>query len=174
MSVNRSDLIAHLGRTRFSLGDAAGARRDAESIARFLKERYGAEVWGIGSLFEEFRPFRKDSDIDLVAKGIPADRYFEILAEVEDQTSFSVDLIPWEEANDLIREIVFTSGSGCEAPGIPAGSSDGYTMRARASILHDFYSGIERIFVRIAQELDSVRPAVIRGLKNGVLNLRNC
>jgi len=47
-------------------------------------------------------------------------------------------------------------------------------MRARASILHDFYSGIERIFVRIAQELDSVRPAVIRGLKNGVLNLRNC
>jgi predicted nucleotidyltransferase len=110
MSVNRSDLIAHLSRTRFSPGDASGARRDAENIARFLKDRYGAEVWGIGSLFEELRPFRKGSDIDLVAKGIPTDRFFEVLAEVEDQTKFSVDLIPWEGANDLIREIVLTSG----------------------------------------------------------------
>jgi hypothetical protein len=110
MSVKRSDLIAHLGRTRFSPGDAPRARRDAQAIARFLKDRYGAEVWGIGSLFEELRPFRKGSDIDLVARGIPSERFFEVLAEGEDQTSFSVDLIPWEEANDLIHEIVLASG----------------------------------------------------------------
>ena len=110
MSVNRSDLIAHLRRTRFSPGDASGARRDAQSIARFLKDGYGAEVWGIGSLFEELRSFRKGSDIDLVAKGIPADRFFEVLVEVEDQTPFAVDLIPWEEASDLIREIALASG----------------------------------------------------------------
>ena len=110
MSVNRIDLIAYLGRTRFAPGDAAGARRDAKGIAGFLKDRYGAEVWGIGSLFEELRPFRRGSDIDLVAKGIPRDRFFEVLAEVEGSTSFSVDLIPWEEANDLIREIVLESG----------------------------------------------------------------
>ena len=61
-------------------------------------------------MFEELRPFRKGSDIDLVAKGIPTDRFFKVLAEVQDQTQFSVDLIPWEEANDLIREIVITSG----------------------------------------------------------------
>ena len=110
MSVNRTDLIAYLGRTRFAPGDATGARRDAKGIARFLKDRYGAEVWGIGSLFEKLRPFRRGSDIDLVAKGIPRDRFFEVLAEVEGSTSFSVDLIPWEEANDLIREIVLESG----------------------------------------------------------------
>jgi hypothetical protein len=95
MSVNRTDLLAHLARTRFGPGDVQAARRDAEGIARLLKERYGAEVWGIGSLFENLRPFRRGSDIDLVAKGIPRDRFFEILAEVEGSTSFSVDLIPW-------------------------------------------------------------------------------
>jgi hypothetical protein len=110
MSVNRSDLIAHLQRTRFSPGDASGARQDADRIAKFLKDRYDAEVWGIGSLFEELRPFRRGSDIDLVAKGIPAERFFEVLAEVEVQTAYSVDLIPWEAANDLIREIVHTTG----------------------------------------------------------------
>jgi hypothetical protein len=31
-------------------------------------------------------------------------------------------------------------------------------MRARASILHDFYCGIERIFMRIAQELNGGVP----------------
>jgi hypothetical protein len=110
MTVNRSDLIAHLGRTRFAPGDVSGAKGDAERIARFLKDRYGTEVWGIGSLFEEMRPFRKGSDIDLVARGIPKDRFFEVLGEVEGLTSFPVDLIPWEEANDLVREIVRTSG----------------------------------------------------------------
>ena len=110
MSVDRSDLIAHLARTRFAPGDVSSARRDAENIARFLKDRYGAEVWGIGSLFEELHPFRKGSDIDLVVRGLPTDTFFEILAEVENQTEVPVDLIPWEEANNLVREIVRVSG----------------------------------------------------------------
>ena len=45
-----------------------------------------------------------------------------------------------------------------EHAGVPIGSKDGYMMRARASILHDFYGGIERIFVRIAQELNGGVP----------------
>ncbi len=45
-----------------------------------------------------------------------------------------------------------------EHAGVPIGSEDGYMMRARASILHDFYGGIERIFVRIAQELNGGVP----------------
>ena len=43
-----------------------------------------------------------------------------------------------------------------EHAGVPMGTADGYLMRARASILHDFYGGIERIFVRIAQELNDL------------------
>lgn len=31
---------------------------------------------------------------------------------------------------------------------------DTFSLRARGSILHDFYSGIERVFVRIAEELN--------------------
>ena len=35
---------------------------------------------------------------------------------------------------------------------------DIYSLRARGSILHDFYNGIERIFVRIASELNGGVP----------------
>jgi hypothetical protein len=102
--------MAHLRRTRFAAGDAPAALVDAERVAAVLKERFGAEVWGIGSLFEHIRPFRKGSDIDLVVKGIPKDRFFEALAEAAKSTSFAVDLIPWEDANELVREIVRDAG----------------------------------------------------------------
>ena len=39
----------------------------------------------------------------------------------------------------------------------PAGD-DTFSLRARASILHDFYVGTERIFVRIAEELNGGVP----------------
>jgi hypothetical protein len=110
VAMQRSMLLAHLRRTRFAPGDAAAARRDAERIAGHLKKRYGAEVWGIGSLFEKLRPFRIDSDIDLVARGIPRDRFFDAVAEVESLTRWDVDLIPWEDAHDLVREIVREAG----------------------------------------------------------------
>ena len=35
---------------------------------------------------------------------------------------------------------------------------DTFTLRARGSVLHDFYSGIERVFVRIAEELNGGVP----------------
>jgi hypothetical protein len=35
---------------------------------------------------------------------------------------------------------------------------DTFSLRARASILHDFYTGVERIFVRIAEELNGGVP----------------
>ena len=37
-------------------------------------------------------------------------------------------------------------------------SDDTFTLRARGSMLHDFYSGIERVFVRIAEELNGGVP----------------
>ena len=110
MAVDRSDLIAHLRRTRFSPGDKLAGRRDAELIASFLRKRNGAGVWGIGSLFEGIRPFRKGSDIDLSVKGIPKECFFEALAEVRCLTDFDVDLIPLDHANDLMREIVRDRG----------------------------------------------------------------
>ena len=35
---------------------------------------------------------------------------------------------------------------------------DSYSLRARGSILHDFYSGIERVFTRVAEELNGGVP----------------
>lgn len=35
---------------------------------------------------------------------------------------------------------------------------DSFTLRARGSMLHDFYGGIERVFVRIAEELNGGVP----------------
>lgn len=40
----------------------------------------------------------------------------------------------------------------------PREPDDSYGTRARASILHDFYTGIERIFVRVAEELNGGVP----------------
>ena len=36
--------------------------------------------------------------------------------------------------------------------------SDTVTLRARGSILHDFYGGVERVFLRIAEEVDGNSP----------------
>ena len=110
MPVDRSELLSHLHRTRFAPGDVAGARRDAQRIAAYLQDAFGAEVWGIGSVFEALRDFRTGSDIDLVAKGIPAARFLDALATAEGMTTFDLDLIPWERANELVREIVRESG----------------------------------------------------------------
>jgi hypothetical protein len=49
-----------------------------------------------------------------------------------------------------------------EHAGVPGGNTDVYMLRARASILHDFYSAVERIFVRIAQELNGGVPGTER------------
>ena len=35
---------------------------------------------------------------------------------------------------------------------------DTFTLRARGSILHDFYNGVERVLVRIAEELNGGVP----------------
>lgn len=37
-------------------------------------------------------------------------------------------------------------------------TNDSASLRARGSILHDFYTGTERIFIRIAEELDGGTP----------------
>jgi hypothetical protein len=44
---------------------------------------------------------------------------------------------------------------------VPAGSNtpDSYILRAKASIMHDFYTGVERIFIRIAQQLGGGIPS---------------
>ena len=108
--MDRSELLLHLRKTRFAPGDEQKARAAASRVADVLKKQYGAEVYGIGSLFESIRPFMNSSDIDLVVKGIPAKKFIRASAEAVESSDFEVNLIPWETANALIREIVEKSG----------------------------------------------------------------
>ncbi len=79
------------------------AINDAAKIAGYLREIYGCgDVYLIGSLLDKER-FSEKSDIDFVVKGLPKDRYFYLLAEIRDITDFAIDIIPYEDANELIK-----------------------------------------------------------------------
>lgn len=56
------------------------------------------------------RDFSRRSDIDLVVRGIPARDFFLISGEAAYLTDFRLDIIPYEDANDLIREAVRERG----------------------------------------------------------------
>ena len=86
------------------------AYADAQRLAQVLKEKYGCtRVVGIGSTFNE-KEFTEHSDIDLVAFGLPAQKYFSISAAIGRLTSFEVDLIPAEDARPLTRKLVEEEG----------------------------------------------------------------
>ena len=86
------------------------AMNDAKKIAGFLKDNYRCgDIYLVGSLLDK-ESFSLNSDIDLVVKGMPKDKYFSILAEIRDITRFPVDIIPYEDANNLMRETVEKEG----------------------------------------------------------------
>lgn len=86
------------------------ARNDAHRIAEFLTEYYGCrEIYLIGSALSE-EDFNAQSDIDLVVKGLPADKYFEALTKIRDLTEYEFDLIPYEDANALLKKRVAEEG----------------------------------------------------------------
>ena len=58
---------------------------------------------------------------------------------------------------EIESELAGLEALGSEWSGAPR-HEDTYSLRARGSILHDFYTGIERIFVRIAAELNGGVP----------------
>ena len=64
-------------------------------------------------------------------------------------------------AAEVTNELASLERLAAELAGAPSGS-DTYSLRARGSILHDFYSGVERIFVRIAGELNGGVPQAER------------
>src|SRR3990170_8057214 len=83
---------------------------DASKIAGYLRDKHGCgEIYLIGSILDNER-FDEKSDIDFVVKGLPKDRYFYILAEIRDITCFAVDIIPYDDANALIKNTVEKEG----------------------------------------------------------------
>ena len=60
-------------------------------------------------------------------------------------------------AAEVESELSSLGALEAELASAPPGD-DTYALRARGSILHDFYNGIERVFVRIARELNGGVP----------------
>ena len=102
--------IEYLSSRRTDASAKRAALADARRIAEYLSVRCKAVVFGIGSLFDPDRAFGPNSDIDLVVQGIPPERFFSITAVAASLTSFDVDIIPLEEADELIKQRVDASG----------------------------------------------------------------
>ncbi|MHA1522647.1 MAG: nucleotidyltransferase family protein [Promethearchaeota archaeon] len=84
----------------------------ARKIAIFLKKEYNlTEIYLIGSLSSE-RTISSHSDIDLVVKGIPDEKYFSILAKIYDEMPGDVklDLISFESARSSLQEKAIHEG----------------------------------------------------------------
>ncbi|MEW6750674.1 MAG: hypothetical protein AB1505_06820 [Candidatus Latescibacterota bacterium] len=60
-------------------------------------------------------------------------------------------------AAEIETELGYLRRLGQERREAPT-STDTFSLRSRASILHDFYTGAERVFVRIAEELNGGVP----------------
>lgn len=60
-------------------------------------------------------------------------------------------------AAEMESELATMTSLGEELANAPQGT-DSYSLRARGSILHDFYNGVERVFLRIARELNGGVP----------------
>jgi predicted nucleotidyltransferase len=76
----------------------------AKSAAGVLSKTFGAtRVVLFGSVMEPGR-FNRRSDIDLAVDGLPSSRYFAALGELMRTSPFSIDLVPIEEANPLMKE----------------------------------------------------------------------
>lgn len=60
-------------------------------------------------------------------------------------------------AREIELEIESIEQLGAELSAAPT-SADTFALRARGSILHDLYTGIERVFVRLADEINGGVP----------------
>jgi len=68
-------------------------------------------------------------------------------------------------AAEIESELAALAALGEEFANTPKGDET-YSVRARGSILHDFYNGVERVFLRIARELNGGVPATNRRFRS--------
>ncbi len=166
--------------------DQADALAVAHACAERLRTQYGAKrVIVFGSLTGE-TPWHSRSDIDLAVEGLAPELFWRAWAELDDllPSGLSVDLVPLETAGPALRarimgEVPMPADPVERLKGLIAdelaslervarsteaglaGLSDEPTqveLRGLASYVHEFYTGIESIFERIAIELGESLP----------------
>ena len=85
------------------------AQEEARRIAATLREKDPGVrlIWGFGSVFETYRPFRMDSDIDLAIEGGDIVR----LSSVAEDSAFKVDLVDIAGCDDQFARSIRTRGT---------------------------------------------------------------
>lgn len=83
----------------------------ASKAARLLRDEFTAsEVFMFGSL-ARYKGFTLWSDIDLAARGIPPERFFEAVGVVTGLSAeFKIDLIELESCPEALHERIVTEG----------------------------------------------------------------
>ena len=154
------------------------ARKTAEACVRLLQERFGARrviLFGslaVGGIWHE------RSDIDLAVEGVAPEEFLAAYSACRDvlPPGLEIDLIPLERAYPELRarilgevkmpedpiaalkalvedELVALKRVVEEMEELLARKTEPPTrveLRATASLLHEFYNGVERIFERVA------------------------
>ena len=88
------------------------ARKLAQECAKKLRKEYDAvAVYLIGSAVFSKR-FNPRSDIDLMVKGLPDEKYFKALKDCWDllPPDLELDLIPWEDAPEKLKKKALENG----------------------------------------------------------------
>jgi len=158
----------------------------AERCAELLKSRFGAKrVILFGSVTGQ-GPWHGRSDIDLAVEGVPAEDFFRAWAALDEVVprGMQVDLVALEDAGPELRARILQEGEVPDDPVLALKSlvedelrtlarvgdrvgealeslSDPPTqleLRGLASYLHDFYTGVESIFERIAVRIEGGLP----------------
>ena len=165
----------------------ARALAAAEACTKLLKERFGVRrIIPFGSLIGQ-GPWHARSDADLAVEGLQPEDYIPALTACWElfPPDVELDLVPLEQAapelkarilgespaptNPLealqqeiqielrqVRRVVDSlEGFLRQLSGVP----DEYQILSIGGLLHNFYSGVERIFERIAARLDGDVPA---------------
>lgn len=165
----------------------AKALASAHTCAELLKSRFGARRAIIFGSLAGQAPWHNRSDIDLAVEGLAPADYFRALSACWEllPEGIELNLVSLEDARPEMRARILGETSMPSDPRqalhqeiqleldnltrlarstkallarLPA-QPDEYEIRSIGSLLHDFYSGVERIFERIAVRLDGDLPA---------------
>lgn len=184
------------------------ARKAAEACARVLREQFGVrKVYIFGSVTGE-SPWHSRSDIDLAVEGLAPEKYLIALSALYEllPPGLNLDLVTLEDAppelarrisgeapmpedpllalkKEIHDEILNLSRISRQASKLLKefpGSPTFVELSAAGKLAHDFYSGVERIFERIALRLGPGLPVgngwhtiLLRGMESSVEGIRS-
>ena len=82
--------------------------QDVETVESILRRHGALKIILYGSLARG--DYQADSDIDICVDGIPADRYFRVLAECLMETHRRVSVLNLEDTQGYLRERILREG----------------------------------------------------------------